>query len=398
AGPNTFASRTPVHAGGSCGGRQRRFPVGGAAYGMPRKAASVGSAPKRVPLSIPESIVTRGSGNEGASPCNVLPANTRPKRSILLNSLFEFESHATTVSMGRTKPIEFHGRPETRARKFGTEVSFFDPELRIPSREPLYWIACGTGGSLSALPAGLLVAAHHLQEQLLHTRVRGHLRMEGGHEQFSLAHKDREAVALGENLDARSHARDARRADEDHLERVPRQLRGQRQDGGVDLAAVRVPLHRGVQHAQAALLRMQHLARHQNATCAGGKTRRVGNKLAQPVKESMLFKKLEHGGRFASRQNQAVEALKLFRLAHQDCACTGIGKSPRVCRVVALQGEQANRDRMGVFGVFLRRSVGCGYHRVPCLYDTGSIIPSRWQRAGEDPLMPYSTRLPGREC
>src|SRR5208283_3138804 len=82
-------------------------------------------------------------------------------------------------------------------------------------------------GNRFALPAGLLAAAQHLQEQLLHASVRGHLRMEGGHEQMSLAYENREAVALRENLDAWSHARDAWRADEDHLQRAARQRRGQ---------------------------------------------------------------------------------------------------------------------------------------------------------------------------
>src|SRR2546421_3478755 len=38
--PNCVASRTLDHAAAGRGGRQRRSPTGGAAYGMPRKAST----------------------------------------------------------------------------------------------------------------------------------------------------------------------------------------------------------------------------------------------------------------------------------------------------------------------------------------------------------------------
>src|ERR1700759_2903558 len=46
-GPNEAASRAPVQAGTGCGGSIRFGPNGGAAYGMPRKAATPDSTRPR---------------------------------------------------------------------------------------------------------------------------------------------------------------------------------------------------------------------------------------------------------------------------------------------------------------------------------------------------------------
>src|ERR1700683_710663 len=94
---------------------------------------------------------------------------------------------------------------------------------------------CAGRQNLFALPVDLLVPAYHLEEQQLHARVRSHLGVEGSREQMSLAHQNREAIALGENFDTGSHLRNLRCADEDHLKRTARQLRGLRQNCGVDL-------------------------------------------------------------------------------------------------------------------------------------------------------------------
>lgn len=53
----------PVHWLTGCGGFQRNSPIGGAAYGTPRKATSL-SEPKYVPSSTPVSNVTFGGGGE----------------------------------------------------------------------------------------------------------------------------------------------------------------------------------------------------------------------------------------------------------------------------------------------------------------------------------------------
>lgn len=51
AAPYVVASRTPFQAGGGAGGRQRKLAVGGAANGMPLKAATPSlTEPRRAPL------------------------------------------------------------------------------------------------------------------------------------------------------------------------------------------------------------------------------------------------------------------------------------------------------------------------------------------------------------
>src|SRR5579863_9464583 len=62
AGPYWFAGRIPAHDAGGCGGRQRRFPTGAAAYGIPKKAAPWEAESNGTPWSTPELIVTAGEG------------------------------------------------------------------------------------------------------------------------------------------------------------------------------------------------------------------------------------------------------------------------------------------------------------------------------------------------
>src|SRR4029453_15061837 len=55
--PNACASRTPRHASGGSGARQRRAPVGGAANGIPLKLAT---PPASIPSSSPKLVRTHG--------------------------------------------------------------------------------------------------------------------------------------------------------------------------------------------------------------------------------------------------------------------------------------------------------------------------------------------------
>ncbi len=57
-GPKAPASRTPSQAAGGSGAAKRTAPTGGAAYGMPRKAA-MPSGPVR-PSTVPYPVLTRG--------------------------------------------------------------------------------------------------------------------------------------------------------------------------------------------------------------------------------------------------------------------------------------------------------------------------------------------------
>ena len=83
--------------------------------------------------------------------------------------------------------------------------------------------------------------------------------MKGGGEDLALADQGREAVAAGEDFNAWTGGDDARGADEDHFQRSTREGGFLGDDGGVDLAAVGVPLDGCVQKAQRALRRIEDL-------------------------------------------------------------------------------------------------------------------------------------------
>jgi hypothetical protein len=55
--PKLVASRTPLHAPAGAGGRKRRAPVGGAAYGIPRHSSA---DPVEIPSSAPLGVSTIG--------------------------------------------------------------------------------------------------------------------------------------------------------------------------------------------------------------------------------------------------------------------------------------------------------------------------------------------------
>src|SRR5580698_11587577 len=55
AGANLSAARTPVHATGGCGGRQRKSPSGGVAKGMPLYTVAPSSA---MPWTRPDCVRT----------------------------------------------------------------------------------------------------------------------------------------------------------------------------------------------------------------------------------------------------------------------------------------------------------------------------------------------------
>lgn len=64
------------------------------------------------------------------------------------------------------------------------------------------------------------VLAHDGEEELVDSRIVGELRMEGCGEDIAGADEGGEAVAGGKRFDAGAGGADARRADEDHLQRA----------------------------------------------------------------------------------------------------------------------------------------------------------------------------------
>src|SRR3954452_13378348 len=73
-GPKRVASRTPLHGCTGCGGRKRRSPTGGAAYGMPRKSRiPTWTHPVTAPVVVSTVVIAlswsllRGDGDLGLS-------------------------------------------------------------------------------------------------------------------------------------------------------------------------------------------------------------------------------------------------------------------------------------------------------------------------------------------
>ena len=108
--------------------------------------------------------------------------------------------------------------------------------------------------------------------------------MEGAGEQVPLPDKCWMAVALGEHLDSIADPRDARRADEDHLERATWKLGREREYSRINLTAVGVALNSSVERPEAALCGLENFARQQNGSGTSAK-----NRLGQ----SKLFKRVE---------------------------------------------------------------------------------------------------------
>jgi hypothetical protein len=160
-----------------------------------------------------------------------------------------------------------------------------------------------------------------------------------------LADQRWEAVALSEHLDARAGLRDARGADEDHLQRAAGEGGLGGDDGGVDLAAVGVALDNGVEDAEAALRRVLDFTRQQNRSGAGAEDGLAGAELLQGLEEAVLLQEFEDGGGFAAGQHEAIQAGKLAGLAHFNGRGAGLGECFGMAGEVALNCEYADDGR-----------------------------------------------------
>jgi len=142
--------------------------------------------------------------------------------------------------------------------------------------------------------------------------------MKRGSHYVYLANQGRQAIATGQNIDSRSHLKNPRGSDENHLQRAARQRGFATEDARVDLAPEGIALDNRIEYAEASLGRIADLARKQDGSRAGAKDRALPAEPLQVVKEATPFEKLEHGCGLAAGEDQSVETLKLVRLAHLD--------------------------------------------------------------------------------
>src|SRR5437763_1974257 len=147
------------------------------------------------------------------------------------------------------------------------------------------------------------------QEQLVDSRIFGQLRMERGDEEAALAEQDRLAVVFGEDLDVGARLAQARRADEDAVERslVSRKLEIRLE--ARDLPPVRVSLDVDVDEPQMVPVEHDH-----SGACAEHGRRELTQRIVEPVEPHQSHERR----RLPSRNDDPVETLELLGLAHLD--------------------------------------------------------------------------------
>ncbi len=98
--------------------------------------------------------------------------------------------------------------------------------LRFPRSKPVDAVNVSLGGldrrRRGPLSGRFYVVTDHIQKELVDAEIVRKLGVEGRGEEVAGADEDRVAVARGEGLDAGAEPRDARRTDEDHLQRASR--------------------------------------------------------------------------------------------------------------------------------------------------------------------------------
>ena len=172
--------------------------------------------------------------------------------------------------------------------------------------------------------------------------VGGKLGVKGGGHQRALPHQNGKTLAAGQDFDAGPGFDDPGRADEDHLQRATGQLGWCDEDGRVDLAAVGVALHDGIERREAALGGIADFAGQQDGSSTGAEDGLGGAEVLQSFKEIVLVEEAEDGGGFAAGEDQAIDGGELVWLADFDGLGAGFGKGGGVGGVVALDGEDAD--------------------------------------------------------
>src|SRR5581483_2597422 len=153
--------------------------------------------------------------------------------------------------------------------------------------------------------------------------------MKRGRHDLALADENRIVAFAREDFHLFPNALDLGSADEDGFERAA----GQGSFGGVD---------GDVERAQALLFGPGHLTREQNCAGACAERRFRAHEIAQPALK-FRTEKLQECGRFSAGDDESVEVVELFRLAHQDDLGPEL-LEPAAMRVeVALQCENTNR-------------------------------------------------------
>jgi hypothetical protein len=224
--------------------------------------------------------------------------------------------------------------------------------------------AVAEGAPQDQLRSRARFGADDVEEELVDAAVFRELGVEGRGENAAGANEDGIVVAAGEDLDAGTEARDARRADEDHLH-GPAEERGfGLEDDGVVLAAVGVALDVDVEHAEAGLRRMVNLFGQKDAAGAGAEDGLRADENFEDVVEACAFEVLEEGGGFAARDDERVESGEFFRLADEVRGGAELGEALGVHVEGALQSQHADSGRVMTHCFLSVSSVDAGRTKV----------------------------------
>ena len=167
----------------------------------------------------------------------------------------------------------------------------------------------GERASFFGLVSGAL--ADEVEEELVHAQVGAEFGMEGGGQEMAFADEDREAVAAGEGFDVGSCVRDARGADEDHLEWAAWEFCWLGEDGGVDLAAVSVALDGDVEGGERFLRGVFYIFCEEDRSGAGAEGWSGCDEGLEGVEEASTLEEFKERGGFAAGDDEAVEICKL---------------------------------------------------------------------------------------
>jgi hypothetical protein len=212
-------------------------------------------------------------------------------------------------------------------------------------------VVWGVGGSARA------VFADHVEEELVNPAVVRELRVEGRCQHASRADEDRVVVAACKNLDTGANTADAWRADEDHLHWASGDRCVGVKDDGVVLAAVGIALDIDVENAEAALWRVGHVLREEDAAGAGTEDRLGTDEFIEDRVKAGAFEVFEEGGGFATGEHQGVDRGELIGLANEVRGGAEFGETLGVDVEGALEGQDS--DPWGVIAHSLRVAASC---------------------------------------
>jgi len=184
-----------------------------------------------------------------------------------------------------------------------------------------------------------VLAAHKVEKRAMDAWVVTEFRMEGGSHGFVLAYCDRVVPFRGQDLYARPQGLYFGSANEDHLQR--RSAKRPLADGAIDLPAVGVAADADIECAQSGLVGIGDFFGEHDRARAGAEGGLQANELLQ-LFESFWAKNLQERARFAARDYEAVDFVKLLGLAHKRNVGAQLLEAFLVSVKVALDGENTN--------------------------------------------------------